>query len=65
MSRPDDTDGREYVGQLCTLDGQRAIISGRRLPFARVSTLPDGAGCEWAWAHVARIMRDHGGAFHS
>jgi hypothetical protein len=47
-----------------TLDGKPAKISGARLPFARVTALPDGPGYEWAWETVARVVAA-GAAFKS
>lgn len=61
-----DTDpGRAYAGADCTLDGEPATIAGRALPFAIVAHYPRGLRVEYAWATVAHVMRDRGGAFRS
>jgi hypothetical protein len=56
--------------QLCeatvTLDGGPAIITGAKLPFAKVEPLRSGSGgaVEFAWPTVERII-SNGGAFRS
>jgi hypothetical protein len=47
-----------------TLDGVKAVICGVRNDYATVKALPNGAGYEWSWQAVGRIMAN-GGAFHS
>ncbi len=59
------TDGRDYVGHVCTLDGRAATISGSLNDFATVGILgANSLGVEFAWSTVARIMQN-GGEFKS
>jgi len=47
-----------------TLDGEPAVINGRLLEFAVVSTLSGSKRFEWAWATVEKILKE-GGSFKS
>lgn len=55
-------DRRALCAQPCTLDGRPAVILGAREPFATVCDKSTGAGAQWAWETVARVMA-RGGAF--
>ncbi len=57
--------GQSYVGQYVTLDGNRAIVSGRSKPFATIATLPNGPAYEFAWETVAHIIETREGRFTS
>ena len=59
---PDEQRRRELCASAdATLDGAPAVISGWRLPFAKV-TRRDGRGgdCGFSWDAVALIMRTDG-----
>lgn len=59
---PEEQQRRELCASAAaTLDGAPAVISGWRLPFAKV-TRRDGRGgyCEFSWATVALIMSNDG-----
>lgn len=45
-----------WTGAQCYLDGQLAIIAGRLLPHAIVSTMDNSKQVEFAWPTVERIM---------
>jgi hypothetical protein len=58
-------DGRSYVGELVTLDGRPALVTGRRLPFAMVQRMDGSGGVEFAWSTVANVIEHRGGRFGS
>lgn len=52
---------RDLCAKRVTLNGQPAVISGAKLPFATVLTLdPCGLACEFAWSTVDRIIANGG-----
>lgn len=56
---------RDLCAKPVTLNGQPAVISGAKLPFATVLTLdPCGLACEFAWSTVDRIIAN-GGQFNA
>lgn len=59
-----DDERRALCDARVTLNGEPAKIAGTSLPFATVTTLATGLGCQWAWPTVARIVAN-GGRFTS
>lgn len=59
MSRDD------AINASVTLNGRRAVVTGRQLDFARVTALDNGESYEWAWPTVFRIIETRNGAFKS
>lgn len=62
--------GQDYVGQRVTLNGEPAIIAGRRNRFGSVAVCSpgskwNGAGFEYAWETIARIVETKEGRFES
>lgn len=51
---------RELAAEKVTLNGEKAVISGVRKPFATVTSLVSGLSCEWAWETVERIVARDG-----
>lgn len=58
-------DGKAFAGEDCTLNGEKAVITGRNEPFARITQYGSRLGCDWSWPTVARIMTLGDGEFHS
>lgn len=57
--------GKAFVGERCTLDGQPAEVIGRRLEHGIVAVWPRGPRVEFSWPTIARVMRERRGAFRS
>lgn len=55
----------EYAGQGCYLNGKPAKITGRLLPYAYITALPDGPSYEFAWETVDYIMTQKDRKFRS
>lgn len=56
---------QELVAMPVTLNGERAVVGGYRLPFAKVTQLRTGLSCEFAWETVERIITIKEGRFQS
>jgi hypothetical protein len=61
-----DAEKARLVATPVTLNGYPAAITGRGMPWARITTLASAGkhhiGADWSWPAVARIVAD-GGAF--
>jgi len=56
---------RELIMHEVTLNGVRATIGGVMNDFATVRQMPNGLGCDFAWATVEHIIENHNGEFNS
>ena len=62
----------QYTGRLVRLDGLRAVVIGRELPYAKIRTIGEATQLqqfnreiEVSWFTVDRVVRQDNGQFRS